>query len=499
MRQHHLPDRERTRAVRHANHQGTNTPMLRLVIIGAGQGGTTLLELLGTDPSIHIKGVADVSRSARGMVLAKQLKIPTTTDYKKLLALPGLDFIIDVTGNNKVRQELKRLNRQDVEVISGSTAKFMWQQIIDRVRRKEAIEQLLFQYQSIYDLGLKLTASQSLSRLLFHIVEDATKLTHTPAGSVALLDERHGQMYLGAVKGFSDRFSNKLRWRVRKGGLTHSILNRKEPLVLDDVLQHPEFDNPMMLREGIRSLMACPLIAKGKMIGILYVDDFIHRQFTSREASLFWLIGSIAATTIEKARLLENAALMAITDELTGLYNHRYFVQRLSHEVNRASRYDLSFALAMLDIDDFKHYNDDNGHLKGNEVLRQLSALLIEQCREVDVIARYGGEEFTIIMPETSQSEATRMVDRLREAVARHAFKSNGKNGGRHLTMSAGVATYPKHSRSAHLLIEQADAALYEAKRLGKNRVIVANNSKDQKKPSTGDNRKNSLPSASSG
>ncbi len=472
--------------------------MLNIVIIGAGQGGTTLLELLGVDALIHIQGVADVNRSAPGMVLAKRLKIHTTTDYKKLLALPGLDFIIDVTGNNKVRQELKRLNHHDVEVISGSTAKFMWQQIIDRVRRKESIEQLLFQYQSIYDLGLKLTASNSLSRLLFHIVEDATKLTNTPAGSVALMDERHGQMYLGAVKGFSDRFSSKLRWRVRKGGLTHSILNRKEPLVIEDVLQHPEFDNPIMLREGVRSLMACPLIVEGKIVGILYVDDFIHRRFTSRESSLFWLISSIAATTIEKARLLENAALMAITDELTGLYNHRYFVQRLSYETNRASRYDLSFALAMIDIDDFKHYNDTNGHLKGNDILRQLSALLIEQCREVDVIARYGGEEFSIIMPETAPNEAARMVDRLREAIAQHHFKPNGKHGGPRLTISAGVATYPKHSRSSHLLIEQADAALYEAKRLGKNRITIANKTAKPNKPDTDHPRKNSESSTAS-
>jgi diguanylate cyclase (GGDEF)-like protein len=107
-------------------------------------------------------------------------------------------------------------------------------------------------------------------------------------------------------------------------------------------------------------------------------------------------------------------------------------------------------------------------------VLRQLSIILIEQCREVDVIARYGGEEFAIIMPETSHGDATRMIDRLREAVTHYPFKGNGRSSGVRLTLSAGVAAYPKISRSAHALLQQADAALYEAKRSGKNRVVMA-------------------------
>jgi diguanylate cyclase (GGDEF)-like protein len=448
--------------------------MLNIVIIGGGQGGTALIEHLHNASNSKIIGVADLQKDAPGISMAKRLKIPTTNNYKKFLSLPDLDFIIDVTGNKKVLQDLRKHSRPDVEVISGPTAKFMWEQIVERVKRKASTEQLLFQYQLIYDLGLKLTGSQSLSRLLFHIVEDATKLTRTPAGSVALFDEGRGQMYLGAVKGFSEQFTKNLRWTLRKKGLTHSILNHKEPLVIEDVYQHPQFDNPIMLKEGIRSLMASPLVADGKIIGILYVNDFKARKFTTREASLLSLTSSIAATTIEKARSLEAAMLLAITDELTGLFNHRYFVQRLSQEINRAARYHHRLSLAMIDIDDFKQYNDRYGHLMGNELLRKLSSILKEHFRDGDVVARFGGEEFAIIMPETLPKKAYAATDRLRKKIADTPFAGSRKQPGKNVTISIGIAAYPINAPEANTLIERADTALYKAKRSGKNRVTLS-------------------------
>ena len=448
--------------------------MLNIVIVGGGQGGTALIEHLHNVTNTKVVGVADLRKNAPGISLAKRLKIPTTHDYKKFLGLPGLQFVIDVSGSKKVLQDLKKHCPPDVEVISGPTAKFMWEQIVDRVKRKASTEQLLFQYQLIYDLGLKLTGTQSLSRLLFHIVEDATKLTRTPAGSVALFDEGRGQMYLGAVKGLSDQFSRNLRWTLRKKGLTHSILNRKEPLVIEDVYQHPQFDNPIMLKEGIRSLMASPLVADGKIIGILYVNDFKVRKFTTREASLLSLTSSIAATTVENVRSLESAMLLAITDELTGLFNHRYFVQRLSQEINRAARYHHKLSLAMIDIDDFKLYNDRYGHLMGNELLRKLSSVLKEHFRDGDVVARFGGEEFAIIMPETLPKKAYAAINRLRKKVADTPFAGGRKQPGKHVTISIGIAAYPIHAKEANTLIERADAALYKAKRSGKNRVALS-------------------------
>ncbi len=450
------------------------TPVINIVIIGGNKGGTTLVELLHEDPNTNILGVADENRVAPAMILARRLKIPTTTYYAKLLSLPKLNFVIDTTGSKEIRSDLARCLPESVELISGPAARFMWHHLIQRVKRKETLEEMLFQYQSIYDLGLKLTANQNLARILFYTLEDATRLTNTHAGAVTLYDERKNQIYFGAAKGFSKGLSRKTRWKVQKGGLTSMILNSREPVIVSDVHQLSSFDNPMMLNEGVRSLMASPLIAEGRIVGILYVSDFVVRKFTPREIGLLSLASGMAANIIDKAKMLETAMLSSITDDLTGLYNHRYFTQCLANEVGRAERYRLNFVLVMIDIDDFKLYNDTHGHPKGNVVLRQVAGILRDHCRAIDVIARFGGEEFSIIMPETTSEKVFPVIDRLRKEVSLFPFEGRERQPGGCVTISMGVATYPANGDELRLLIERADAALYEAKRHKKNCVVVS-------------------------
>ena len=445
--------------------------MLGVAVIGGGEEGVALIEILHEDPRIQILGVADRNADAPGIVLAKRLAIYTVCDYKLLLTLPNLHSILDASGNRQTSRILARLCPPHVELISGQMAKRMWAHVVRREKHRDTLQSMLFQYQSIYDIGLKLSASQDLERILFHTVEDATKLTHTHAGSLALYDEMKTEMYLGVSKGFSRRFSREVRWQIRKGGLTHTILNSKVPVMIPDVHEHPQFDNPIMLKEGVRAVLAAPLLAEGKIIGILYVNDFAPRQFTKRDISLFGLLGSIAANIIDKAQMLENAMRASITDELTGLYNHRHFAHQFEVAVKQVERYRREMTLVMIDIDDFKYYNDTQGHPRGNEVLRQVGALLKKNCRDVDIVARYGGEEFAIIMPETSAHEAARVLNRFRKAMADYPFKGGRQQPGKAVTLSMGVATHPGGA-GARKLLDWADAALYEAKRQGKNRIV---------------------------
>ncbi len=446
---------------------------VRLAIIGGGQGGKALVELLFNDPTVKIIGVADLNPKAPGMVLAKRLKIPYATDYRKILKNNSADLVMDVTGDPTVEKDITQVAPK-AEVIGGHSARFMWEMIEARIKDRKEIEQLLIEYQSLYDLGLKLTASENPEKLYNTIVEYATHLTNTPAGSLTIFDEKRGEMSLAAVKGVSKQFSNKIRWKLRQGGLTSHILNQNEPLAIQDVRRHPKFDNPIMLREGIRSLIASPLKTEGRIVGILYVDDFKPRLYTAREISLLSLLSAFAAMAIEKSKLLENTRLLAITDELTGLHNHRHFRQQLNLEISRGERYHRPLSLIMIDIDYFKHYNDTNGHLKGNEVLKALGRILKEASREEDIVARYGGEEFSIILPETEPRKTRAFCERLRKRIADHKFENAHKQPNKKLTISIGVASYPENSATAFDLIEQADKALYEAKRAGRNTVCVS-------------------------
>lgn len=447
--------------------------MINIGIIGAGKGGTELINVFQRYPLVRMTIVSDINKNAPGILLAKRLKIPTTTNYKKI-AKTGVDILIDVTGDKKVADGLMKFRESGIEVIGGASAKFVWQLIEEQRKNREEIERLLFEYQSLYDIGLKLTSSENLDRLSNIIVEYATILTNTPAGSLALFDEKSGEMSLAAIKGFSKNFQRRMRWKLRRSGLTTTILNQTNPLVIFDVNNCPNFDNPIMQKEGVVSLMAVPLISEGKIIGILYVDDFKPRNFTPRESSILTLLSKIAAMVIEKTRLLEKARLMAITDELTGLYNHRHFLQQLSLEMERTRRYERPLSLIMIDIDHFKHYNDTNGHLVGNDLLREFGIILRDYSRAVDIIARYGGEEFALIMPETDQNKGKRLAERLRKTVESYKFEFGEKQPGGRVTMSIGFASYPHNASSAFELIEKADKALYRAKEGGRNRVYVS-------------------------
>ncbi|HRY29108.1 MAG TPA: GGDEF domain-containing protein [Elusimicrobiota bacterium] len=163
-----------------------------------------------------------------------------------------------------------------------------------------------------------------------------------------------------------------------------------------------------------------------------------------------------------------------ITDSLTGLHNFRYFQVQLKEEISRAARYKSGFALLIVDIDHFKHYNDTNGHQMGNEILKQVAATLKDTLRPEDFIARYGGEEFVVLLPETGRNNAAVAAQRLREAVEQAEFAGGQTQPLGRVTISLGGAVYPSDAAAAARLVEKADRALYAAKKAGRNRAVWA-------------------------
>ncbi len=192
-----------------------------------------------------------------------------------------------------------------------------------------------------------------------------------------------------------------------------------------------------------------------------------------RQESLLMMQRELEASARELAASNRVLAQLSYSDALTGLYNHRYFYQRLEQELERARSTGRPVALLMLDIDYFKLYNDTQGHTKGDSVLQEVAQLLRENSRESDVICRYGGEEFAVILPGAGEEEAVGVAERVRRAVAGHAFEGgDGQPGGR-LTVSIGVAVCPDQAAESGELVERADQALYLAKHSGKNNVKV--------------------------
>src|SRR4051794_23438848 len=211
----------------------------------------------------------------------------------------------------------------------------------------------------------------------------------------------------------------------------------------------------------------------GRVLGLVSVARR-EREFSEAERELFGYLAAQAAVSIENVGLHEPVQRQAVTDELTGLYNHRRFQEAMESESERAKRFRQDMGLVMLDIDDFKRVNDSYGHQQGDIVLREVARILRESSRDIDAPARYGGEELAVVLPGTDLEGAYHLAERVREGIEALQFPLDGNRAALRVTASLGVAHLPHGEGDPRDLLARADAALYEAKRSGKNKVIRA-------------------------
>lgn len=188
----------------------------------------------------------------------------------------------------------------------------------------------------------------------------------------------------------------------------------------------------------------------------------------------------ITERTQELAEANTRLAQLAVTDGLTGLYNHRHLHERLALEIERSARNGLPLSLLMIDLDHFKAYNDRHGHPTGDELLRQLARIMGDGRRANDFVARYGGEEFAIVLVDTPKFTAAQVAERLRARVAEYHFEHREQQPGGHVSISIGVSSFPDDAVEAEALVRTADDALYRAKNEGRDRVILASPVRDE-------------------
>jgi diguanylate cyclase (GGDEF)-like protein len=236
---------------------------------------------------------------------------------------------------------------------------------------------------------------------------------------------------------------------------------------------HNAQSDALMQVVGATCALAVPLFVSNRVMGSLQLfraSD--EKAFTKEDAQLLWILSLVAENLLTREYANEGLLRFAFTDYLTGLRTRGYFEQQLELEFKRAERKQQKFALLMIDIDHFKVLNDTFGHHVGDQLLRDVTSILMKDMREVDTVARYGGEEFVIILPETTEAGAMFVAQRLRRAVDQAKFFAGSPHSVQHLTISIGVAVYDTDAQFKRDLIEFADAALYAAKHAGRNRVM---------------------------
>jgi diguanylate cyclase (GGDEF)-like protein len=219
---------------------------------------------------------------------------------------------------------------------------------------------------------------------------------------------------------------------------------------------------PMRARLGSR--------LSAQYVGVVSIARY-GREFSHAEEKLLEYLAAQTVVSVENTDLHQTVQRQAVTDELTGLWNVRQLHDVLDNELERARRFDSSLGLAMLDIDDFKLVNDTHGHQQGDQVLAAVARVLREYSRDIDTPARYGGEEMAVVLPQTESEGASQLAERMREAIERLRVPMVNGSGHLRVTASFGVASLPDCANDKESLIAAADAALYRAKRAGKNRV----------------------------
>jgi diguanylate cyclase (GGDEF)-like protein len=311
---------------------------------------------------------------------------------------------------------------------------------------------------------------QTYKAILTHSME----LLKAERASLWVFDENTNEIGLKGAIGFDTDLAKVTANRIGEG-ISGVVLESGKPMMMENLKAAGLNPAPPERKYRTESFISYPISMGRRKIGVLNVADKLGAdKFDEVDLSLLEILGPQIAVALESAEWQERAMqfqLMSITDPLTGLLNRRYLEERLTDELNRSQRYDYAMSCLMIDIDDFKNYNDRNGHQAGDVALKVTAHALKAALRSADVACRYGGEEFCILLPQTSLSEAGVIAERMRQRVAEKEYVYGKSQPLGAVTISIGISTFAKHIDTGEKIIAAADRALYNAKAHGKNRI----------------------------
>ncbi len=338
---------------------------------------------------------------------------------------------------------------------------------------KKELDKSILELFCLYSISKILNTISETQQLLDRIVENISANLKVQRVIIMLLDEKTNEFSVVSSTVFEKEKFKNLKFKIGEG-LFGRIAQTGIAKLFKDLEKEPDFTTNDKLSSNTKSMIIIPLKSRQEIFGLLcsYTDK--PEIFEDRVFDLFKTVGENISITLENIKLYTKIKNESITDGLTSVYNHRFFIDRFENEIERAIRYKYELSLIILDIDDFKKYNDTYGHLKGDNILINIANIMLNTMRKSDIVCRYGGEEFTIILPNTNKKFAIIVAERLREKIENFNFSLTENQSSGKITVSIGVSTLSDDNKTIEQLIKKADNALYEAKGKGKNRVISA-------------------------
>ena len=328
------------------------------------------------------------------------------------------------------------------------------------------LEEKLRRYLSLSQVAQVLNETLSLNEVALRCVRQAKALVASEGAFLFLIEEGAQELALMASEISEETF----KIRSKQGDLfDHWVLKNRRPLLVQDTRRDFRFDLTKTQERKTRSLMIAPLFSAERLSGVFRLESGEENRYEADDLRFFSILADLASVSLENARLYRRTEELARIDELTGLFVHRIFQERLTEELTRAQGGKHPLSLLMIDIDHFKQYNDRYGHIAGDLVLRQVTQMIKGKVEAGEFACRYGGEEFTIVLPHRSRQEAASLAQTICQTIAQTDFILRRETT--RVTLSIGVATYPEDGLFKEELLKQMDARLYQAKRLGRNRV----------------------------
>lgn len=328
---------------------------------------------------------------------------------------------------------------------------------------------------TLMEIARTLASPRDINEILEQIMLQVSRLLNPKAWSFLLVDEDSEELEFAVVV---SEVSEKLKgMKIPQGhGVAGWVAENGEAVIIPDVSVDErfamEFDQSFSFTT--KSLACVPVKCHDRVYGVIeLINSLEEGEFDEWDKQILTTIAEFAGIAISNERSIAKIKRLVITDDLTGLYNARYFFDQVEYEVERSKRYLTPFSLVFFDLDRFKNVNDTFGHLVGSRLLTEVGGLVQKQIRVTDRAARYGGDEFVVLLPQTDKNGALALARKLNKAIENNKFFSDT---GESLTVtgSFGVATFPDDAQTTKELIAAADKAMYSVKEQGRNDVRSA-------------------------